>query len=980
MLEANNAELDKLNEMIEEYFTDEKFVAEFEAVVCVRVVYSRQPSSGGSTRKKGLRTRSLLGCARLPDETRTRLKLMLSASASWLGPRTPAGQAAYISESPLGSDYSPRLDSPRKHPDLSSCRESRSGLASSGGGNKRPASHQRRLPSPKTSHSTPFTASPDLSPALSMESLRESPILTVMESASPPAGGSMSPCRVEARSSKALATSGPGTPESRASSRKRGGSGRVSWQQRHLRAEATAKRHAGPPSLYRWLVSRLLSRHGRERVVQERGPDAEATTLDHTCRTSEICSTRPFWKGTSSVSGPDAPAAARSSLRSDLCTAVLAAVVVVLVTSVMWVLFMGGGDQTSAAVTAPHCITDTCIKYERVLSLTMDPNSPPCDDFYHYVCGTWLRTGNRPIYELNWGRFLNEVGRRVTALDASVNDDYSAGSRQSNGKDRAAGEDKALTSIRACLSPLKRDNVEEVKEVLAAAGLPWPDRSARPDVIESMFFMSQRVYHALFVDIVESGKSDADDQPSLTFASDVQFKRVYEKIGEHVMSVRIRSHFRTCYESFADASAVHDEQRQERLYRKFMEMKTFLDSNMVGVAAKSSRSNYSTFLSMTLPVPESRWDVALRRYFNASLRSFNFTYIENESQFSALFRAWNVYGEDSMTDFFGWFAVQALLPYTNRRLLASYFRSESMGGDEMRESCVFTAYMVFPVALDSFLLRDVLEAIQYAKDLVHTISGSLHRLLRGNRSSLIGDALPQPNATRVADAFEIVNAYSEAIVFHLYKDFPDVHPEQPLRNAIKLKRYLYNRKQPTATYRAVDANMFDGFHLNPQLLSFPWYASDARPAVLMGGLGSRLAGTLYLDFVERRPNAEAVYRENWGCLGLQNVDDDSHVDLVAATAAVNVVWDVFWNGDLPRRVQTTSRDGNASRTTSEHEVPANYSDPALLFVFYCWLTCGDQWGPSMCNVPLKHSPHFAGVFGCPPEVPMNPTKKCRMIV
>lgn len=33
MLEANNAELDKLNEMIEEYFTDEKFAAEFEAVV-----------------------------------------------------------------------------------------------------------------------------------------------------------------------------------------------------------------------------------------------------------------------------------------------------------------------------------------------------------------------------------------------------------------------------------------------------------------------------------------------------------------------------------------------------------------------------------------------------------------------------------------------------------------------------------------------------------------------------------------------------------------------------------------------------------------------------------------------------------------------------------------------------------------------------------------------------------------------------------
>ncbi|KAL1428455.1 hypothetical protein MTO96_002829 [Rhipicephalus appendiculatus] len=895
-------------------------------------------------------------------------------------PRTAAGQAAYLSESPLGSDYSPRLDS--MHRDLPSYPPS--GLASPSGGNKRPALvHQQRQASPRSSHSAMPTASPDLSPALSMESplesLRESPILTPMECASPPAGGSMSPCRVEASSPQALATSGRGTPESRASSRKRGVSGRVSWQQEHLRAQASAKRHAGPPSLYRWLVSRLPSRGGRERVVQERGPVAEAASLDPTCRTSEICSPRPFWKGTSSVSGPDAPVMARSSLRADLCTAVLAVVVMVLATSVIWVLFMGGGDRKPAAVTAQRCITDTCIKYERLLSLTMDTSAPPCDDFYQYVCGTWLRTGNRPIYERNWDRFLNEVGNRVMALGASVKD--------GNGNDGAAVEEKALTSIRACLSPLKRDNLEEVKEVLAAAGLPWPDRSAQPDVIESMFYMSRRVYHSLFVDIVKSENGDADDRPSLTISSDVQFQRVYERIGEHVMSVRIRSHFRTCYESFANASA-HDEQRQQQLYRTFREMKTFLDSQLVGVVAKSIATDASTFLSMTPPVPESRWDAALRRYFNTSLRSFNFTYVENEGQFSALFRTWDVYGEDNMTDFFGWFAVQVLLPYTNRRLLASYFRSESMGGDEMRESCVYTAYTAFPVALDNFLLHDVLEAIQYARDLLDPITGSFHRLLSENRSSLTGDALPQPNASRVAEAFEILNAYNEATVYHLYKDFPDVDPEQPLRNAIKLKRYMYGRTQRTTTYRAVDANMFDGFHLNPQLLSFPWYASDARPAVLMAGLGSRLAGTLYLDFVERRPNAVAVYRENWRCLGLQNIDDDSQVDLVAATAAVNVVWDIFWNGNLPRHVplQATSQDGNASRrvpasrTTSEHEVPANHSDPALLFVFYCWLTCGDQWGPSMCNVPLKHSPHFAGVFGCRPEAPMNPINKCRMIV
>ncbi|KAL1436151.1 hypothetical protein MTO96_010891 [Rhipicephalus appendiculatus] len=881
-------------------------------------------------------------------------------------PRTPtAGQSAYLSGSQQGSD-SPRTASLRNHRDSPSYPESPGGLALPSGGNMGLASHHRHQPSPRQSPRT--LASPELSPALTMESplesYRESPTLSPQECALPPVGGSLSPSKVETSSPQVLATSGRGTPESRASSRKRGGSGRVSWQQEHLRAEASAKRRAGPPSLYRWLVSRLPSRAGHERA----GPDAEAATLD---RTSEICSPRAFWKGTSSVSGPEGPVTARSTLRGDLCTAVLVVMVVVLATSLIWVLYMGSGERAPAAVTAQRCITDTCVKYEKLLSLTMDTSAPPCEDFYQYVCGTWLRTGNKPIYDRNWDVFLNNVGRRVMASGDKAGD--SAGDIPSRGNKRAA-EYKALTSIRACLSPLKRDNVEEVKEVLAAAGLPWPDRSAQADVIDSMFFMSLRVYHALFVDIQN------DNTPTVVLAGSFQFKRVYERIGEHVTTKHISSHFRTSYESFANDRDGH---RQEQLCRTFTEMKAFLDAQMVGVVAKSSQADPATFLSMTPPVPESRWDAAMRRYLNTSLRSFNLIYIENAGQFSALFRMWDAYGEENMTDFFGWFAVQVLLPFTNQRLLTSYFQSEYVGGDEMRKSCVSFAYLFFPVAMDNYLSRYVLEAVQYAKDLVGPIGISFHRLLGGNHSWLVGDALPQPNMSRMATAFEIVNAYSED-VFRLYEDFPDVDPEQPLRNEMKLEHYMHHRGKAHPPYRAVGANMFDGFRLNPQLLSFPWYASDARPAVLMGGLGSRLAGTLYLDFVERRPNPVDVYRENWRCLGLQNTDEDSHVDLVAAAAAVNIVWDTF--SDLPRRVPLTPRERNVSRhapsrtTSSEREVPGNYSDGALLFVFYCWLTCGDQWGPSMCNVPLKNSPHFGGVFGCAPGAPMNPTNKCRMIV
>ncbi|KAL3194277.1 hypothetical protein MRX96_016408 [Rhipicephalus microplus] len=468
----------------------------------------------------------------------------------------------------------------------------------------------------------------------------------------------------------------------------------------------------------------------------------------------------------------------------------------------------------------------------------------------------------------------------------------------------------------------------------------------------------------------------------MVLSESFHFRRVYQRIGEHVTTGHICSHFRTSYESFANDSDEHG-QRQEQLCHRITEMKAFLDAQLVGVVAKSSPVDPATFLNMTPPVPESRWDAAMRRYLNASLRSFNVIYIENAGQFRALFRTLDVYGEKNMTDFFGWFAVQVLLPFTNVRLLTSYHQSEYAVGDEIRKRCVSFAYLFFPVAMDYYLSRYVLEATEYAKSLVEPIEGSFYKLLGGNHSWLVGDALPQPNMTRLTTAFEIVNAYSEDVI-RLYADFPYVDPEQPLRNEMKLEHYLHGPGKSNPPYRAIDANMFDGFRLNPQLLSFPWYASDARPAVLMGGLGSRLAGTLYLDFVDRHPNPEDVYRENWRCLALQNTDVDSHVDLMAAAAAINVVWDTLW--DLPRRDPLTPREGNVSRrapslgTSSKREVPGNYSDSALLFVFYCWLTCGDQWGLSMCNVPLKNSPHFGGVFGCAAGAPMNPTNKCRMIV
>lgn len=74
------------------------------------------------------------------------------------------------------------------------------------------------------------------------------------------------------------------------------------------------------------------------------------------------------------------------------------------------------------------------------------------------------------------------------------------------------------------------------------------------------------------------------------------------------------------------------------------------------------------------------------------------------------------------------------------------------------------------------------------------------------------------------------------------------------------------------------------------------YVPDAHLALLLGGLGMRLAGVTYLDYAERGNNSyEEVLQRNRGCLSpqLNETDRENFRDIVAATAAIHVVWDVF---------------------------------------------------------------------------------------
>ncbi|KAH8030828.1 hypothetical protein HPB51_011872 [Rhipicephalus microplus] len=87
-----------------------------------------------------------------------------------------------------------------------------------------------------------------------------------------------------------------------------------------------------------------------------------------------------------------------------------------------------------------------------------------------------------------------------------------------------------------------------------------------------------------------------------------------------------------------------------------------------------------------------------------------------------------------------------------------------------------------------------------------------------------------------------------------------------------------------------------------------------------------------------------------------------------------------WHGE-PRETMASTRLGTLSEASSRHASTRDrVASDGLFFAFACYYFCGEDGGEDVCNLPLKHVAGFAHTFECGPDSPMNPERKCSILV
>ncbi|KAH9363824.1 hypothetical protein HPB48_007956 [Haemaphysalis longicornis] len=511
----------------------------------------------------------------------------------------------------------------------------------------------------------------------------------------------------------------------------------------------------------------------------------------------------------------------------------------------------------------------------------------------------------------------------------------------------------------------------DVKTVLAEAGLTWPGKSERSDVVASLFFMSRRVALPVFFGI--DVDYTTDNASAIVFSLDVDFQETLRRFRKQMKTRRANELVRLAYQVFDDGYTVN-ETRLAEILEGIESMTSVFDIYLESTDRREPIKNLSLLPIYAPSVSLEKWSSVLRLYFKLDFTDVKMATLYDVRSFSAIFRFSQLHGKARMNDVFGFLAILAAIFYTNSTLRDSFFGLSEDGFNRHQQYCLLHTYSFYGHALNHFLLVTAGRPLRNVSQLVETVQGKLRQLIRLN-DSFTGDTSTSPSDQNLQSAMYFVVQSESEIIAQRYKGYPRVKGS-PLHNWMTLVDHTRRAKPLLNDFPYNDCAgqcdvAFFKWRLTPYHLAFPWYAPNVHRGILLSGLGARIAAALFTDYVERSGSLRALLiKMNHDCLRAVNPELEASPDhaLQAGVAAVRVTSALL--------VEDASNLSNAGSLTGTERLTGHQ----VFFILGCYLFCGYHHGERMCNLPLRHSVDFSWVFNCTAGSYMNPSVKCRLHV
>ncbi|KAH9376457.1 hypothetical protein HPB48_018483 [Haemaphysalis longicornis] len=634
-----------------------------------------------------------------------------------------------------------------------------------------------------------------------------------------------------------------------------------------------------------------------------------------------------------------------SSLLTWASVAVAAAITLGACIIVIAAVLRRTGDHSAGSCTSPGCR-----EFAKVLSDTIDKTADPCHSFDAYVCAGWRAAHRFPVR-------IRVISRALQDMIISVSKDT----------DLPPGNQSFLQKVGlfylSCDDVRREghDQVPMIREQLRAAGITWPRRSRKPNVIRTLIYLSLELDWSVVVKVSPLGHSVQID-PAVSFRLSMQEQ---EKRSE---TTRRRHSFELLKAHFSNGTNEPSVEFNETdtLEQAFFPALAFAYGNQDGTVEQLPSGS----------LRESEWIRTLADFNVPVVPEFtsrNLGFVE------AFLDLYEHYGEVETHLFISWMAVRYAGMFANAELIYNHYDSGDRNVIRYRHGrwCYMLAYR---------FIGDLLFAPYNAHVYKATVRRDVERLVLSVRSKLaerLSTRAPYAADSSLTIQWSSLDTVLSALIIgapgskhstaleHTLPDMTDslVANWQALWKKIGSRNErIFSRtfgRGEEFSFAFYSASQGD-FVLAPHVLTFPIYDVGLVDAVkygAFGGLVATLSSNLAFGHYRNTNGTSSAVEDAMTCVNRSSPQREA-ADIVTSIAALDVAVAAF-------------RDQGSQRVIKDaiHLTPMK-----LLFISWCFLRCtgsSEALGDG-CDSIVRHIPEFSLAFKCHIRAPLNPPEKCTL--